>query len=353
MANAPALSPTDARRVNDVTSRYRDAVTSALRDALDRSDLGHVALMRRHFGFDDAARAQTASKGGKLLRPALLLLCCEAVGGDPQQAMPAAAAIELVHNFTLIHDDIEDASDTRHGRETLWRIVGVPLAINAGDGMFVLGQRTLLRMADAGVPAERVLLAAQTLNDACTAVCEGQHRDIGFETRDRVTQAEYEAMIDGKTGALLGASMAIGAIAGGADPATVNALGECGRMLGRAFQIQDDVLGIWGESSVTGKPVADDIRSRKRSFPIAWAFEHFGSEAVSNLERIYSSETIGESDVDAVVSLLNEAGAADAATTEALRWANAAVDGLAPLDIDDGSRRDISALAAFAVHRSA
>ena len=341
------------RRVNAVTSRYRDGVLAALHDVLDRDDLGHAALMRYHFGFEDSAGRRTESSGGKMLRPALCLLCCEAVGGDVGRAMAAAAALELVHNFTLIHDDIEDASDTRHGRDTLWRVVGIPQAINAGDGMFVQGQRTLLRMEDAGVSADRVLWASRTLNEACVALCEGQYADIGFETRDRVTQAEYKAMIDGKTASLLGASMAIGAVAGGADAASVAAFGECGRKLGRAFQIQDDVLGIWGDESVTGKPVADDIRSRKRSFPIAWAFEHIRGEAAATLARIYAADAITEADVETVTSLLNEAGAQTIATAEALRWAGAGIDLLSPLRLDDERRRDIEALAMFFVHRTA
>lgn len=353
MSNTTALSPADVQRVNDITSRYRDAIVEALHDVLDRRDLAHAALMRYHLGFEAAAGRRTESSGGKMLRPALCLLCCEAVGGDARHAIPAAAAIELVHNFTLIHDDIEDASDTRHGRDALWRVVGVPQAINAGDGMFVQGQRTLLRMEDAGVSADRVLMASRVLNDACVALCEGQYADIGFETRERVTQAEYEAMIDGKTASLLGASMAIGAIAGGADAATVAAFGECGRKLGRAFQIQDDVLGIWGEESVTGKPVADDIRSRKRSFPIAWAFEHLRGEAVATLASIYAAEAVTEADVDIVVSLLDEAEARGVATAEALRWADAGIKALRPLSLVDERRRDIEALAAFFVHRSA
>ncbi len=341
------------QRVSDVSSRYRDAILAALHDVLDRRNLAHGALMRYHLGFEDAAGAPAEASAGKMLRPTLCLLCCEAVGGDLRSAIPAAAAIELVHNFTLIHDDIEDASDTRHGRPALWRVVGVPLAINAGDGMFVQGQRTLLRMQDAGVAPERVLLASRTLNDACIALCEGQHADIGFETRDRVTQAEYEAMVDGKTASLLGASMAIGAVAGGADDAAIAAFGACGRMLGRAFQIQDDVLGIWGEEAVTGKPVADDIRSRKRSFPIAWAFEHVRGGAASDLARIYGFDRISEDDVSAVVALLDEAGARDAATSEALRWAEAAIAALEPLHLDGERRSEIEALAAFFVHRSA
>jgi geranylgeranyl diphosphate synthase type I len=235
----------------------------------------------------------------------------------------------------------------------VWRIAGVPQAINAGDGMFVLAQRTLLRMADAGVAPDRVLMASETLNDACVALCEGQYRDIGFETRDRVTQAEYETMIDGKTAALLGASMAIGAIAGGADAPTVAAFGECGRMLGRAFQIQDDVLGIWGEVAITGKPVADDIRSRKRSFPIAWAFENLRGEAARTMGDIYGSDAITETDVDTVVTILNEAGAPGVAMQNATHWAAAGIAALRPLRLDGERRSDIEALAAFFVHRSA
>ncbi len=261
------LPPPDRERVERVLSRFRDGVVGAMRAALDRPGVRHIGLMRYHLGWQDAEGRKTPPSGGKMIRPALCLLSCEAVGGDAARAMPAAAALELLHNFTLIHDDIEDSSDTRRGRETLWRVAGLPQALNVGDGMFVLAQRTLLGMADAGVPADRVIDAARTLDDACVALCEGQHADIEFEQRAEVSLAEYEAMIAGKTAALLGASMAIGAIAGGADAATVEAMGECGRLLGLAFQVQDDVLGIWGESAVTGKPVADDIRSRKKSFP--------------------------------------------------------------------------------------
>jgi geranylgeranyl diphosphate synthase type I len=351
MSDLAPLPVPDAARVDDVLSRYRDPVVAAMRAALDRPGVGHLRLMRYHLGWEDAAGHAVAPAGGKMLRPALCLLCCEAAGGDAARAMPAAAALELLHNFTLIHDDIEDSSDTRHGRETLWRVAGVPQAINAGDGMCVLAQRALLRMADAGVEAERVLNAARTLDEACVALCEGQYADIGFETRDRVSLAEYVAMVDGKTASLIGAAMAIGAIAGGADAATVAAFGECGRMLGRAFQIQDDVLGIWGESDVTGKPVADDIRSRKRSFPIAWAFEHLRGDAATALARVYASDALTEADVDTVVSLLNEAGARDVAAVEAARWAEAGIAALRPARLDEERRRDIEALASFVVHR--
>jgi geranylgeranyl diphosphate synthase type I len=348
-----ALPPLDAARVNDVLTRYRDRIVQAMRAALDRPGVDHVGLMRYHLGWADAAGKTLPASGGKMLRPALCMLCCEAVGGDSARALPAAAALELVHNFTLIHDDIEDGSARRHGRETLWRVAGIPQAINAGDGMFVLARRTLLGMADAGVAPDRVLDAARALDDACVLLCEGQYADIGFETREHVSLAEYETMIAGKTAALLGASAAIGAIAGGADDATVAALGECGRLLGFAFQIQDDVLGIWGEEAVTGKPVADDIRSRKKSFPVVYAFEHLGPDERARLGQIYASPRLADSDVETVLEMFEVADARAASTAAAERWATAAVELLRPLSIDAGYRTDLEALASFFVNRPA
>jgi geranylgeranyl diphosphate synthase type I len=332
--------------IEQILVRYRQPVIDAMRAALDRPGIEHVALMREHLGFD--GERDTA---GKMLRPALCLLACEAVGAPMERALPAAAAIELLHNFTLIHDDIEDASDTRHGRETLWRRHGIPLAINAGDGMFVLAQRTLLDLEQTGVPAERVLAAARVLNEACVILCEGQHLDLTFESRHRVSLAEYEAMIAGKTAALLGASAETGAIAGGSDDITARALGECGRMLGMAFQLQDDVLGVWGDEAQTGKPVADDIRSRKKSFPIVWAFEHAPMPAREELDRIYTTE-MDEGAVARAIALLDEAGAQQAATDVAELWLEDALGQLSTLDLVAERRAEIEALARTFVSRT-
>lgn len=352
MNNNPA-NITD--RVNSILSRYRSDVIAGMRAALDRPGVEHLRYMRYHLGWEDEHGAPTDAGAGKMLRPALCLLACEAVGGDAQRAMPAAVAIELLHNFTLIHDDIEDNSDLRHGRQTLWKVAGVPQAINAGDGLFVIAQRTLLDLRDAGVSAERTLDAARILNEACVALCEGQYADIGFETRDRVALAEYEAMIRGKTSALLGAAAAIGALAGGANDAAVAAFQRCGELLGLAFQIQDDVLGIWGESAATGKPVADDIRSKKKSFPVVYAFEQLDAGLQRDLAAIYAKDRMTDGDVADVLGLL-AAGAGDArrtAVASAKRHSNAALEALAPLDLDADHRADIEALASFFVSRTA
>jgi geranylgeranyl diphosphate synthase type I len=324
-----------------------------LRAAIDEPGVGYAGYMRYHFGWEDITGRAVPEAAGKMLRPSLCLLCCEAAGGDAALAMPAAIALELVHNFTLIHDDIEDSSETRHGRTTLWKAAGIPQAINTGDGMFVLAHRTLLRLAEAGVPAGATLEAARVLDDACVALCDGQYADIGFEQTMAVTRAQYEAMIAGKTAALLGASCAIGAIAGGADASTVDAFGACGRNLGMAFQVQDDVLGIWGDPATTGKPVADDIRSRKKTFPIVYALDGLPLDDRERMLEVYARPREQARDVSAVLHMLDVAGAQAASTAAAERWATLAVDAVRGIDMPAAARSDIEALATFFVQRSA
>ena len=353
MSGTSALPAAGAARVAALLTRHRDRILAALRETVDGAGVGYAGFMRYHFGWQDAAGNPVAEAAGKMLRPALCLLCCEAVGGEAARALPAAVALELVHNFTLIHDDIEDSSDTRHGRTTLWRVAGIPQAINAGDGMFVLAHRTLLRLADAGVPPGRVLDAVRALDDACVALCDGQHADIGFERTAVVTLAQYEAMVTGKTAALLGASAAVGAIAGGADARAVDAFGACGRRLGMAFQVQDDVLGIWGDAGTTGKPVADDIRSRKKSFPVVYALGSLPTADRERLRTIYERPSLDEDDVALVLRLLDAAGAHAASTAAATHWAAAALDAVREVEMHPERRADIEALAAFIVGRSA
>lgn len=340
-----------ASRVAEILGRYRPPVIEGMRRAVSRDGVGHARYMRYHLGWEDAAGAPTEGTAGKMLRPALCLLSSEACGGSMAQALPAAVAVELLHNFTLIHDDIEDQSETRHGRPTLWAVAGIAQAINTGDGLFVIARREVLDLLGAGVAAERVLAAVRLLDDACVQLCEGQYADIGFETRTHVTRAEYEAMIAGKTSALLGASAAIGALTAGADDATVAAFARAGVLLGLAFQVQDDVLGVWGEADVTGKPVADDIRSRKKSFPVVHAFDELDMERGAELVALYAAT--GEMDVDRVLALLDAAGARAAATSAAEAYATTALGELRALNLESERMLDIETLATFFVHRSA
>jgi geranylgeranyl diphosphate synthase type I len=339
-------------RVSAISARYREPVLAEMRRALDRPGVEHIGLIRYHLGWQDADGAPLEGRAGKMLRPSLCLLCCEAAGGGAASAVPAAAAIELLHNFTLIHDDIEDRSETRHGRATLWKVAGIAQAINAGDGLFAIAQRTLLRLEDAGVPGDRVLAAARRLNETCIELCEGQYADLSFEARDDVTLADYERMVRGKSAVLIAAACAIGAIVAGASAGEVDAFSRYGLTIGLGFQVQDDVLGIWGSPDHTGKPVGDDIRVRKKSYPIVYAMEHLDADGRGEVRRIFAADAVGDREVARVMALLDGCGAREAASEAARRYADDAVAALGGLSIDAEHRADLEAVAEFAVERT-
>jgi geranylgeranyl diphosphate synthase type I len=202
----------------------------------------------------------------------LTLLCSEACDGDRDDALPAAVAVELLHNFSLIHDDIQDRDELRRGRPTLWKLWGVAQAINAGDAMFAMAHLAIERLRERDVPATRIIKALRIFDETSIALTVGQHLDLSFETRADVSVNEYMTMIQGKTGALIHAACAIGAITAGAPAERVDALGNFGAWLGIAFQLQDDVLGIWGDPDRTGKQDSD-LRHRKKTMPVLYAAE--------------------------------------------------------------------------------
>jgi geranylgeranyl diphosphate synthase, type I len=268
---------------------------------------GHYEIMQYHMGWRDAQLQPTEVPGGKRVRPMLCVLACAAAGADPQRALPAAAGLELLHNFSLLHDDIEDNSPTRRHRPTTWKLFGMPIACNAGDGMFSLAHLAFFRLAERGVPGDRMLAALRRFDETCLALTEGQFLDMSFEAQLDVTVADYFAMIAGKTGALLAAAPELGALVAGAAPDSVAAYHEYGAHLGRAFQLQDDILGIWGDEAVTGKSAAGDILSKKKSLPVLHALNH---PAVGpRLAELYAGPAFTPADVAAVLALLDEAGA--------------------------------------------
>lgn len=248
-----------------------------MRDVLDNSEAAvdhHYRMMHYHMGWLDEAFRPGDFPVGKRIRPLLCLMACEAVGGGPQQALPAAAAVEILHNFSLIHDDLEDRDEIRRHRPTVWALWGEAQAINAGDGMFALAYAALQRLPGAGVSATKTLAALNRFTQTCVSLTEGQHLDLRFEEQAQVTVDEYMRMIEGKTASLIAASLSIGALVGGADSRVDDALHRFGRCIGLAFQIQDDILGIWGDPDVTGKAAGNDILRRKKSLPLLYALEH-------------------------------------------------------------------------------
>ena len=269
-------------------------------------------MMSYHLGWLDQSLQPVEGVGGKRFRPLICLLACEAQGTECTQAVPAAAAIELIHNFSLIHDDIEDNSPMRRHRETLWQLWGIPQAINAGDGMHVLAHLALERLQDRGITPAKVVAVTHIMDETSLRLCHGQYLDLAFEERADITEDEYLAMIGGKTAALVSASTQIGASLGSDDPQVAEAYRVFGKEMGLAFQMVDDILGIWGDPKITGKSSASDILSKKKTLPVLHALaklEEIDNAGYDALRRIYQQDQVMEQDVSAVLGLLERAGA--------------------------------------------
>ena len=329
---------------------YRPAIERELRSIVGESPQALFGWMRYHLGWEDREGVAVDASPGKLLRPVGLLLACDLVGGRAQEALPAAAAVELVHNFSLLHDDVEDRSEQRRGRPTLWTFTGVAHAINAGDGMFAMARLAMHRLAATGLEAERTQAAMRELDEACLRLVEGQFRDIDFEQRADVTLAEYLAMSAGKTAAMFAAPFAMGAVLGGADAAAVDAFRRFGHHVGLAFQGIDDVLGIWGDPAVTGKPVGDDIRSRKRTYPVLAAIEAGGDEA-DRLAGEYEQPARPHSDVSALSELIERLDGRLATERFVEGQRAAARAAIAPLNLGPAATADLESYALAAAAR--
>lgn len=245
---------------------------------------------------------------GKRLRPAVALLSCAAAGGDQAQAAPVAAAIELLHQFTLIHDDIQDESPTRRHRPTVWKNWGIGQAINAGDAMHATAHLALYRLIDTGVDVRLAMRLAGEYDRMTIEIVRGQVRDLGFEGRDDVTPGDYLDMISGKTSAIIRYAAMAGALIAGVDDETADAFARFGLSLGIGFQIQDDMLGIWGAAEQTGKAAADDIRRRKQSLPILLLRSAVDGTQRQLLDALYHGVEIDQAGIDQVLGLLDAYG---------------------------------------------
>lgn len=262
-----------------------------------------------HFGYG----AYGPTRRGKRLRPRLLLCVAEAEGGALENALDAAAAIEILHNYSLVHDDIEDGDELRHGRRTLWAVYGIPQALNAGDALCAVSFLVLMN-ATARHADERVLRMVRALHEAHATMCDGQSLDLAFERATHVDIGEYHRMIAAKTAALFGASSELGALCAPCDEQSVLRYRELGRAYGLAFQIRDDVLGIWGTLDATGKVTGNDIARRKWTFPVVWALSGPPSTARERIARAYSRGHALDADTVAdVIDALHELGAREAA----------------------------------------
>ena len=301
----------NGRTAEATLRRTREAVEPVLRTAVDTLPGRLRSIAAYHLGWEDADGSASGSIGGKLLRPGLVLAAATAVGGSALGAaadpavLASAAAIELAHNFTLLHDDVIDRDHTRRHRPTAWTVFGAENAILAGDAMLALALRL--------VGGE----AASRLAECVIEICDGQFEDCAFEQRDDVTLEECLTMAGKKTGALLGCACALGALAVRADPLAVAALDLFGREIGTAFQLTDDLLGIWGDPAVTGKPVGSDLSARKKSLPVVAALSA-RSAAAGELARLYAlGRDFTEHELRRATEAVERAGGRAWAATEA------------------------------------
>lgn len=340
----------------DITAlaRYRDQIESALQAAVTgaaqttpRAPQSAAALttmygqIEYHLGWRAADLSLTHGDPGKLMRPALTLLAAELTGGADavERALPAAVAVELIHNFSLIHDDIEDGDEDRRRRPTLWKVWGQAQAINTGDALFSLARMQMGDLWRRGVDPAVVLRLAALVDRTCLELCEGQHLDMSFEGRREVTEAMYLDMIGRKTAALMSCAVELGARIGAPDDESLgDQLRIFGRALGLAFQLRDDVLGIWSAKAL-GKSEAGDVRRKKMTLPVIHALERANGASKAELAAIYAQAgPATDEQVARALEILDRSGARERAYTALKEQLDAATSALDAARVASASR---------------
>ena len=344
LVESPAIVPA-------IFSRYRERIYQEMLRAIRGPDLSLYAMVRYQLGWVDATGARVTADRGKAIRPTLCLLMCEALGGDVEGAIPSAAGLELLHNFSLIHDDVMDGDEMRRHRPTVWSIWGQAQAIDVGDLLHVLAMLNVIGSNRDGEDPVLSRDSAEVMARGCRLVTEGQHLDLEFESRPKVTVDQYVGMIERKSAALISVAFEMAAIFSGNASEVRKACQVYGRLLGTAFQIRDDMLGIWGDPAVTGKPVGADIRKRKKTLPIIHAFENATEQDRLRLTDLYSNDA-ETPDPAAVMTILDQADSyafSDEFMRTYLQQASAST---AKLPISDWGRQNLEEVAVYVAGRT-
>ena len=339
-----AVKPTSS--VLERLAHSRELVEPSMRAAVERLDDHSRLVASYHLGWCDEHGDPREASGGKAIRPGLTLMVADAVAGNPELGIPGGVAVELVHNFSLIHDDLMDRDTQRRHRRTVWTIWGDATAVLVGDALASLADEVL---GEADSPhAHR---AGRALAVATRELIRGQVLDVAFEQRDDVGLAECMDMAAGKTSSLLGVAAQLGAILGGADEETCEAFRTYGWELGLAFQLVDDLLGIWGSPDSTGKPVFSDLLAHKKTMPVVWSLEN-GGDAGRELADWLSSTTMPtEADLQHAAGLVERAGGRGWAVAEANERVRKAGKALDASGTTSANREQFDELARFVVER--
>ncbi|MFE9635893.1 family 2 encapsulin nanocompartment cargo protein polyprenyl transferase [Streptomyces sp. NPDC006463] len=343
-----ALATGEGQEAAALLERTRETVNPELRRAVESLPGSMRRVAMYHFGWEHADGTPAAGNTGKAIRPALVLATAQALrgpGGPADGIVRAAVAVELAHNFTLLHDDVIDKDARRRGRATAWTVFGIPDAIITGDAMMALAQRLLAQDPHPAAAAASARLAACVIE-----LCAGQQADCAFEQRPYVSLDECLTMATAKTGALLGCACALGALYAGAGPDEADAMDAFGREAGLAFQLIDDLIGIWGDPGHTGKPAGADLLARKKSLPVVAALTS-GTAAGEELAVLYGGP-MSEGDVRRAADAVDRAGGRDWAQAHAADRMGRAVQQLSRAVPDLGAAGGLLALAEFVTRRT-
>ncbi len=339
--------------VDQILNKYTVDIDSTITQVLQGASYFMQGVISYHFGWADQSFQPVNVSRGKMFRPTLSLLVFEALTGGYQKALPVAAAIEMVHNFSLLHDDIEDNDVERRGRPSAWTIWGRSRVINAGDFLYSLAYKALYRLDLSYFAPEQVFSVLKLVNEACLALTEGQDLDLQFETATDVSTEMYLDMVYKKTGALVEAAIVSGAQLGTTDKTIIQNYHEFARNIGIAFQIRDDMLGIWGDASKTGKSSSNDLRRKKKTLPVLYMLDRASGQHQDKLRTYYTRpEPLSDEEIEIVRESLAEADAYTYTRQMADSYRDRAFSALHRISISNLPHSELEVLTRFLVDRS-
>ncbi len=329
--------------------RYRDSIEAEIHAALDGRSLPLYRMMSYQLGWIDEQGNPLYNKGRDRLLATLCLLACEATGGNPQTALPAAVAVELVHNFALIHRDLQDGNPRSQRRDSVWWVWGPAQAINAGDGMHALARLALFRLKDMGLSDETVFASIHILDEASLQLCEGQFTDISYRERIGIGVQAYLKMIEGRSGVLLGCALKLGALLASARDGLVDALGAFGEKVGVASHIRDDILALWGRRT-TGDTPNIDILNKKKTLPVVYGLEKADIREKRQLGEVYLKRVLEPQDIEKIAAVLDRLEAREYCEKTAERFYKEALKALDDLRLPPWATGELKEMAHYLVY---
>ena len=336
--------------IPSIFNRYNHALDGELEQTLSRRQGLLYNMMLYQLGWADAQGSPLSKPDAPRLHPTLCLISCEVLSGDYRPALPAAAGLELLNTFTLVHADVQDGSPQSGERPSVWWVWGPGQAINVGDGLHALGRTALFRLGERDLPPGKVLKALEVLDEACIRTCEGQYMDMTFQERVDLSVSAYLKMVEGKTSALMSCAMELGALIATDSQRVIEAFRLCGRKLGIAFQIREDILGLW--AGVENRSPSSEVFNKKKGFPIIRLLEQGDLKTKRQLGAIYFKRVLEPPDVQEMLTLLEEADARKWAQAAAESYLQEAMVALEGLDLPSGALEQIAELGRYIVNRS-